>query len=148
MASVEVTFDKAARARLIGAFEGATLSEDEFHHLQHVQVAWAILQDSPMPEALARITSGLRRLTTALGAAHKYHETITVFLVLLIHERIADAPDESWMAFADRNRDLLESSRELLRRYYRDETLQSARAKAIFVLPDRGIELERSETAR
>lgn len=139
MACTEKTFDKAARERLIDAFEGATLREREFHHLQHVQVAWAILQDAPLPEALARITSGLRRLTTALGAADKYHETITIFLVLLIHERIADAPDESWLSFADRNRDLLESSRDVMRRYYRDETLNSVRSKATFVLPDCGI---------
>ena len=124
---------------LIAAFEGDGFAPGTFHHRQHVRVAWAYLERWSVLEALDRFTRGLRRLATAAGKPGLYHETITWAYVLLVNERRREAGAEDWTAFAERNPDLLEWKPSLLERaYYREDTLWSDRARASFVLPDRG----------
>lgn len=118
---------------LLCRFENATLDGAAFDHAAHVRVAWLILRADPLPRALVRFSTGLQRLATALGAPGKYHETITWAFMLLIHERLAE--HDTWEAFAAAHPELFD--RGILRRYYRDETLASPRARRAFVLPDR-----------
>ena len=122
---------------LLEAFEASTLPAEQFPHAAHVRVAWCYASRHCLPEALARFSGGLRRFATATGAPGRYHETITVAYMLLIAERLDDARDESWERFSGRNPDLLAWRPSILSRYYRDETLQSARARRVFVMPDR-----------
>lgn len=121
---------------LLAAFEDCSLPPDEFTHRNHVRVAWICLRNEPLLSALTRFADGLKRYATSLGAATKYHETITWAFVFLIHERMRD--DESFDAFATRNAELFEW-KPLLSRYYREETLGSDRARAAFVMPDVGV---------
>ena len=130
--ALETRLDDAA---LLDGFENATLAPGTFHHEEHVRVAWLYFQRHEPAEAVARFSRGIRRLVTALGAADKYHETITGAYLLLIGERFEAG--ESWEAFAARSPDLLDSSGAILRRYYSAELLASDRARARFVLPDR-----------
>ena len=97
-------------------------------------------------EALGRFGTGLRRFADAHGKPDLYHETITTAYVLLIAERLDDGDRElDWDDFARRNPDLLTWRPSILARYYREETLASARAKRTFVMPDR-LEITRSST--
>jgi hypothetical protein len=60
--------------------------------------------------------------------------------VPLVHERQTATGAEDWPAFAARNGDLLAWKPSVLEsRYYREETLWSARARETFVLPDRAL---------
>ena len=129
---------------LIRLFEAGEVPPGGFHHRDHVRVAWWYLRESPLPEALARFVAGLRRFADAQGKPDLYHATITTAYVLLIAERLDDGDRElDWDDFARRNPDLLTWRPSILARYYREETLASARAKRIFVMPDR-LELTRS----
>jgi hypothetical protein len=131
---------------LIRLFEAGEAPPDGFHHREHVRVAWWYLRESPLPEALGRFVAGLRRFAAAQEKPDLYHETITMAYVLLIAERLDDEGRElSWEEFARRNPDLLTWKPSILARYYREETLASARAKRTFVMPDR-LELTRSST--
>ncbi len=118
---------------LIREFEAATLAA--FPHAAHVRVAWWYLRHSPLPEAMGRFRTGIRRFAEAKGAAGKYHETMTVAWLLLIAERAGDAPDLTWPEFSARYPELLDPA--LLSRYYRPETLAGERARRAFVMPDR-----------
>ena len=120
----------------IEAFEAGNVDASAFDHAAHVHVGWLYLRRYPLALAIERFTDALQRLTRQLGAADKYHETITCFFLLLIAERRAEAPAESWAAFRARNADLF-SAGPLLRRYYLQQTLNSERARRSFVLPDR-----------
>ena len=123
---------------LVRLFEGGEAPPDGFHHRDHVRVAWWYLRDSQLPEALVRFASGLRRFAAAQGKPDLYHETITTAYLLLINERLDDGGREAdWEEFARRNPDLLTWKPSILARYYRGETLGSARAKRTFVMPDR-----------
>ena len=122
---------------LVAGFETATLPAGAFTHVEHVRVAWWYLTQHPFPEALARFCDALRRFAAANGAADRYHETITFAYVLLIAERLDALRGQPWPAFAATYPELLSWKPSILSQYYSEETLQSARARRVFVMPDR-----------
>ena len=123
---------------LMRVFEAGKVPDGGFHHEQHVRVAWNYLKAHPLPEALARFCSALKGFAQAQGAPNLYHETITVSFVLLINERLArDEAGASWAVFAAANPDLLSWKPSVLDRYYTKDTLDSAHARRVFVMPDR-----------
>lgn len=121
----------------IDAFESCSLSSDEFHHRDHVRLAWLYLHRHPPLEALTRFTENLKKFAASKGHPGLYHETITWAYLFLIHERIASNQDADWDAFAAGNADLLTWKPSILDRYYTTDTLLSDRARRLFLLPDR-----------
>ena len=121
---------------LISEFEQGR-APGEFHHADHVRMAFAYVAELPMAEALARFSAALKRFAALKGKPNLYHETITWAYLLLIGERIARAGRRrSWEEFSGRNLDLLEWRGGILERYYTKATLESDLARAHFVLPD------------
>lgn len=119
------------------AFEGGEIDPQTFGHEAHVRVGWAYLRQYSTAAAIAKFTSALKALTERLGVPDKYHETISWFFMLVIADRIADAPHADWESFRQGNRDLFEESAALLRRHYSAGRLGSAEARRRFLLPDR-----------
>ena len=120
------------------AFESCRLRSDQFHHRDHLRLAWLYVQRYPLGEALDRFAAGLRRLAAAFGKAALYHETITFAYLLLTHERIARmVPGGDWPAFVRENADLLTWRPSILRMYYSEALLESDLARRVFVWPDR-----------
>ncbi len=114
-------------------FEACTLPPSQFHHRNHVRLAWIFLDELPLLDALARFRTSLQRYAGSLGASAKYHETITFAFLFLIHERMQRERFATFDEFADANPDLFGP---ILSRYYAKETLESALARRVFVLPD------------
>jgi hypothetical protein len=119
-------------AELIARFERGDV--DEFHHADHVRVAFAYVRTMPLLDAIGQFTAALRRFAAAQGKPQLYHETITWAFLLIIHERIERAPAE-WDAFIRDNADLLQWKPSVLETYYPAEVLQSELARRVFVLP-------------
>jgi hypothetical protein len=123
--------------QLLADFEAGRAPDGGFHHREHVRVAWHYLRLHALPDALARFCTGLRRFAAAQGAPGLYHETITVAYMLLINERLSASRDLDWDAFAAAYPELLAWKPSILDRFYCAETLTSARARHVFVMPDR-----------
>ena len=123
-------------AELLDKFIDTTLPSDQFHHQQHVQVAWLFVRKFGMPRALSEFTKALKRFADAKGATGLYHETITWAFLLLIADRQAQGAAETWEAFADANPDLLVWKPSILNRYYSKELLSSELARKTFLMPD------------
>ena len=122
----------------LAAFESATLPESCFHHRDHVRAAWLLLREGSPAQALVRFTEALKRFAASLGKARLYHETISLAYLLLINERLERSGRAgTWQQFAESNADLLTRRPSILDMYYREETLRSDLARAVFVLPDR-----------
>jgi hypothetical protein len=120
----------------VAGFEDGSLAE--FHHADHVRMAFLYLCRYPTLDALQRFSGGLVRFATAKGKPQLYHETITWAFVFLIRERMARAgSQQSWTEFASCNGDLLSWQDSVLKKYYREETLASDLARRGFVFPDR-----------
>jgi hypothetical protein len=124
-------------AELFDRFVDTSLPADQFHHQQHVQVAWMFVRRHGMPAALAEFSAAIRRFADAKGATGLYHETITWAFLLLIAERQARVPAPTWAEFEAANPDLLVWKPSILERYYSKELLSSDLARRTFVMPDR-----------
>jgi hypothetical protein len=128
------------QSALFDGFIDTTLPADQFHHAQHMQVAWLFVRKFGMPNALAEFTTAIKRFADAKGATGLYHETITWAFLLLIAERDARQPAANWDEFAAANDDLLQWKPSVLDRYYSKELLASDLARRTFVMPDAGID--------
>ena len=118
----------------VAQFEACVLPSSHFHHRNHVRLAWLYLKEAPLLDALTRFRTSLQRYAASLGAAAKYHETITFAFLFLIHERMQRTDATTFDEFADANAELFDA---ILLRYYREETLGSELARRVFVWPDR-----------
>src|SRR5436189_5174076 len=118
----------------VAAIEACTIAGPDFHHTDHIRLAWIYLRERPLLEAIERFTTSLRRFAAHHGVPGLYHETITWAYLLLIHERMQDEP--TFDAFRAANEDLFTWKPSVLARYYLPETLASERARRVFVMPD------------
>ena len=121
---------------LLRRFVDTTLPAGEFHHRQHVQVAWMFVRDYGMPAALSEFTAAIKRFADAKCATGLYHETITWAFLLLIADRMARQPASSWEQFEAANPDLLTWQPSILNRYYSKDLLASDIARRAFLMPD------------
>jgi hypothetical protein len=125
---------------LIASFEDCSLANESFHHEDHVRMAFLYLCRYPALEAIQRFSTSLSRFAAANGKPTLYHETITWAFLFLIRGRMAIAGgQQSWTQFAAGNRDLLSWKSNVLKQYYRAETLSSDLARSTFLLPDKNI---------
>jgi len=123
---------------LLASFEAARLPAAEFHHRDHVHVAFLYLCRHSALEAIERFSSALKRFAIANGKPNLYNETVTWAFVLLIRERMARAKGTmTWPQFEEANADLLTWRDNILKKYYREETLASDLAKNTFLFPDK-----------
>jgi hypothetical protein len=133
-------FEAMTDQELLEQFESGTLPSECFHHREHVRVAFLYLSEYPVLEALQMFSNALRRFAAVHGKPQLYHETITWAYIFLIRERMALAGTrQTWEEFASSNADLLTWKNGLLHDYYRQETLATDLARAIFILPDKFI---------
>jgi hypothetical protein len=120
------------------AFERCALPIDSFHHAEHVRMAFLYVQKFAPLEALARFSADLTRFAAVHGKPNLYNETITWAFLLLVRERLARGKSrQTWAEFASSNADLLRWDKNILKKYYRPETLTSELAKNVFLFPDR-----------
>jgi hypothetical protein len=123
--------------RLLDAFIDTTLPAGEFHHEQHVHVAWLFVREHGMPAAIGEFTAAIKRFAEAKGAHGLYHETITWAFLLLIAERQARTNAATWEEFAASHPELLVWKPSILEKYYSRKLLASDLARRTFLMPDR-----------
>jgi len=121
------------------AFSRHALSATEWTHEAHLRVAYLHITRYAIDEAHLRMRAGIIRMNERHGlietAERGYFETLTrVWLVLVL--------DASRRVSVERSMDLLAACPELLDRklplrHYSAEVLRLAKARAIFVAPDR-----------
>ena len=107
--------------QFLSGLEACTLPPEHFNHAGHLRLACLYLARYPLDEAIARTCSTIRAYATHLGAANKFHTTMTVALVRLLH---AHGP----AALAD--------AHAVLALHYSPALLAAPDARAAFVAPD------------
>lgn len=123
---------------LITAFEGCAIRPDDWHHREHVRVAWVFLCRHSFDEAVERVRSGIQRLNAANQVPESltsgYHETLTVAFMHVIASTIRHCGAEiDSRTFVDKHPHL---QRSVLRLYYTRERMLTPQAKQSFVTPD------------
>jgi len=122
----------------LAAFEGCAL--EEFHHRDHVKVAYLYLQRYPLDEAIVKVRAGLQALAVAWNAPvddleKGYHETMTQAWVRLVDVKLRDGgTTENADAFCDQQPELMQKN--CLDSFYSRERLFTWTAKREYVEPD------------
>jgi hypothetical protein len=120
---------------LMSAFKLGLLDPKTFRHEHHVKLAFYLLKELPFLEACVAMRDGLKKITVKAGKPERYHETMTIAFMAVVLDRLQQDGHLDWAGFCGGNRDL--SDRSLLSRYYAESTLDSAKARAQFVLEER-----------
>lgn len=122
---------------LLDAFESLRLDPGSFGHREHLMLAWVYLQREGFPQGAVSFIERLKAYVEHVGAAGKYHETVTwAYLVLLNEERVLRSkPGEAFDSMTRRRPDLLDHRGGAIARLYSKEQLASAEARRVFVLP-------------
>jgi hypothetical protein len=138
---------------LVTRFEALDLPPAAFGHREHVRLAYAMLADlGDFGEAAVRYRRALRAFAAHVGAAGKYHETLTWAYLALVHERMFELYRERAVDPSRRDARISLDSNDLLARFpdladHRSGALAryydvraiaaSPTARAVFVLPER-----------
>lgn len=123
---------------LLTAFRDGSLPVSQFHHRDHVRLAWIYLCEHGLGEAVDRFSRDLQAFAVAKGVPRLYHATITWAYLTVIAERLAAAPPgQTWDEFSTAHADLLQWQPSVLDAYYSSERLWSDAARGAFLMPDR-----------
>jgi hypothetical protein len=69
-------------AEFARAFEAGAIDNRDFHHVDHLRLGWAYLQESAsVAEAADRMCETLRSFAAAAGHPEKFSEPLTVFWI-------------------------------------------------------------------
>lgn len=118
----------------LAAVERAAISPQAFNHAAHVRAAFLLLSvEQEFAPALQRMSAALKAITRKAGVPDKYHETITVAFMALVHARMAESAHGDWRTFARAHPDLLNTNP--LVGIYTSEQLANPLARRVFVLP-------------
>jgi hypothetical protein len=119
--------------QLVAGFENCTLEKAQFHHADHVRLAFLYLQRYG-ENAEERFLSGIRKLARHFGVSEKFHHTVTAAWMRMIAARRkpGTAVYSRWIS---ENPELL--NKDLLRVHYSDERLASEQARAGWQEPDK-----------
>ena len=109
-----------------------SLAPAQFNHLGHLRLGWICLRRFELDEAIRVACGAIGAYAASLGAADKFHWTMTEALMRLLWADRALA----WPAFVAANADLAADARAILARHYSAPLLASDRARAGFVGPD------------
>lgn len=126
---------------MVRNFESRLLPRASWTHEAHLTVAlWYTLRH-PWPEAVQRVSEGIKRYNAANGIvttrASGYHETITLFWLRMVRRYLDSRPrrDCSLVSLAN---ELITfyADKSLPLSFYTRERLMSAEARAAWVAPD------------
>ncbi|MDJ0655172.1 MAG: hypothetical protein QNJ40_13505 [Xanthomonadales bacterium] len=125
----------STHGNLLERFERLEIPAPDFHHAEHVQVAYAMLEKYDFVEACSRYAATIRAMAEQVGVPEKFNTTITFAFMSLIAERRDHTEGAGLESFLRANPDLLDT--DVLGAWYTRERLTSARARRQFLLPDK-----------
>lgn len=119
------------------SFRDGTIAPSEFNHELHVRLGFIHMLEDSLEKGIASFKEDLKTFVENAGAESKYHETITVALLLIIRDRINQhAEPIHWATFRRVHSDVVETASELLAQHYRPDTLFSDSARNTVIEPD------------
>ncbi len=117
-------------------FEACRVPPDQFHHREHLRLAYIYLTQSSTEQAHQKVRTAIKAFIRHNQAdPDKYHETITQAWILAVdhfmhHSKPAASSDE----FVELNPRLLDA--RIMLSHYSEQALFSDAARAAFIEPD------------
>jgi hypothetical protein len=124
----------AADGQFLAAFEAGKIANHDFHHRDHLRLAWIQIHRLGLDRASDTVAGAIRQFAGRHGHADRYHETMTRFWVRVVGLGITRHPT---LAFDD----LLAAEPHLLDknlpfRHWSRERMASDEARRRWTEPD------------
>jgi hypothetical protein len=118
-------------------FESCGTGKDDFKHREHLTVAVSYLSASTQKQAADKMRVGLLRFLAHHGVgSEKYNETLTMFWIAMVRQRLAEiGPDSSLVEKCNRVIEAL-GNPALAFDYFSKELLWSDEARKACLKPD------------
>jgi hypothetical protein len=75
------------------AFFGLTIANSEFHHRDHLRLAWLAVRRHGVVVAEDVVAAGIRKFAAHHSHGPAYHDTMTRFWVRLVGHAVSDRPE-------------------------------------------------------
>jgi hypothetical protein len=119
---------------LVNRIEDCTL-ESEFHHADHIRLAWIYLRMLPETEAADRMASTLKRYSAHKGKPDRYHHTRTFAWMQLVGSARRATPENcTFEEFIAAHPHLVDQ--KTLLSHYSQECLDHPAARTEWIEPD------------
>ena len=116
------------------AFETGQIANRDFHHRDHLRLAWIQIRRLGLERALESVTTAIRQFAAHHGHADRYHDTMTRFWLRAVAIGIDHHPDLSFEGLLAAEPHLLD--KKLPYRHWSRERMGSDEARRHWVDPD------------
>lgn len=118
----------------VTACHSGRIANQNFHHRDHLRLAWVQIRRLDLERASDVVTSGIRHFATEHGGADRYHETMTRFWLRAVDIGLNRHPDLTFEELLAAEPHLLDKG--LPFRHWSRATMASDSAKRQWVEPD------------
>ena len=118
----------------VDAFHSGQIANQNFHHRDHLRLAWVQINRLGLERASEVVTSGIRHFATTHGSADRYHDTMTRFWLRVVGMGIHHHPNLAFEELLVAEPHLLDKG--LPFRHWSRDTMASDSAKRSWVEPD------------
>lgn len=117
-------------------FASADLPPVLFSHEAHLRLAWIYLYEQGPEAGEQTVREQIQHYVGSVGAADKYHETLTIAAVRMVSHFMGRSSAEDFPAFIEEFPRLRTHFRELLAQHYSPDRLHSEEARTQWLAPD------------
>ena len=122
------------------AFFHHTLPKAQWTHAAHVTLAASLLHSAEFATVLPQVRNAIRSYNEAVGTLNTdtsgYHETLTVFWLRVVAQRLALLPASSRLEAVRAVVEAFGEQRALHKLYYSDDIVADTAARRVWVEPD------------
>ncbi len=117
-------------------FKDCSLNPNIFNHEAHLRLAWILINEFGIDEAITTIQLQLQHFVKSLDAIDKYHVTVTIASMKAVHHFIKKSNSKNFEEFIIENQKLKTHFKELINSHYSIDIFSSEKAKLSFLEPD------------
>ena len=124
----------AADEQFLAAFEAGKIANRDFHHRDHLRLAWIQIRRLGVDRAAQAVAGAIRQFASRHGHADRYHETMTRFWVRAVGLGIDSHPTLAFENLLAAEPHLLDKN--LPYRHWSRELMGSDEARRQWIDPD------------
>lgn len=123
-----------ADQQFLVAFEAGQIANRDFHHRDHLRLAWIQIRRLGLERALESVTVAIRQFAAHQGHADRYHDTMTRFWLRAVAIGIDHHPDLTFEGLLSAEPHLLDKNLPYV--HWSRERMGSDQARRHWVEPD------------
>lgn len=117
-------------------FSECTFHPDLFSHEAHLRIAWILINELGIKEAVNEIRKQLQNFAKHHNGMDKYHDTVTIAAVKIMSHYMNLSATTNFESYIEENSELITNFKGLLESHYSFNVFVSEKAKKTYIEPD------------